>query len=312
MWKFIDQLIADPTSGQSAYRLALEESGFQAKRNLAATGALVRAIYDFGSKSDETSDTIGELLSSDDLETIELIYPILLEDVTLMLKGVGEKKSIVADLTMRANTAEKDAKDVFENYWLTPDSLLWRPAIVSTNLNINWRLLNRIYRRNRKLRKMLYMNPIPSSDPVNKMTRAADEQLVEFAYTLFVSDAKQTYLKPPRRQWWWGLPLLRFGWVEDLWYETMAWEFGRWVDRIFEESGSSRQATLDALSQMLPLPWDESDQYRWPPGYQWDKGSVRRDRRVASVAWGWLTIRGIRLETSEWYRFVGRVSFPFP
>lgn len=310
MWQYENQLIDDWPAGQTAYGLALNESSNQLQANIAASNTLVHLAEELR-WARAAGYSVEDLLTSDEFDLIEELYPIFLEDVKAVLRGVGSRIAVISDLSDRAQKAKQEAVDDSNSCWLTCEDILWRPDVVEKDEHINWRYLKSLYTRKSRLRRLMMQQPIiPSKphDPHYRLNQAVDDQLVHYGYMLLTPDLRHSTLKLLRRLRKWWMPPIGLGWRENLWMATVQWEFEQWINRIHDKSGFSRRKSFMALFKLLPLPFDESDNDRRAVGdYFRGGGLTLHNKQLASIAWGWLTVQGLRLDKYEWQRFANGV-----
>ena len=145
-------------------------------------------------------------------------YPLIMEDLDDLLKGVGDWTTITADLHYRAATALREAEEQARRYWLIEEDISWRPEVGIENCP-SWRLLKRLLRRNTLLQKQLLKDPMISwtdeshvEQPVTVFLEAANEQLMRFSYRKFASQQEPRSLRISRILRNKGLPTLGIGW----------------------------------------------------------------------------------------------------
>ena len=253
-------------------------------------------------------------------------YPLIMEDLDDLLKGVGDWTTITADLHYRAATALREAEEQARRYWLIEEDISWRPEVGIENCP-SWRLLKRLLRRNTLLQKQLLKDPMISwtdeshvEQPVTVFLEAANEQLMRFSYRKFASQQEPRSLRISRILRNKGLPTLGIGWREELWVHALKWEFELWIKRIYDrldkedrETGDYSQRSFDTIIHLLPFPGkgtpmsQEAEEQRttdFSLEKDWDTLVERiRDRRP-SIAWNWLRMRGVTLSSHEWVRFL--------
>lgn len=184
-----------------------------------------------------------------------------------------------------------DSVDEDQHPWLTTEALTWRPPIPPEyQKHYTWGDLKHLYCR---LEHIRHEEAIAQEDEYHRLS----EELMFASYSIMGFAPKPLGVRI--RQMLAGLP--RFGllaWKEELWYQTVAWEYRQWKQHIMEKMKPEErvnltfiEAVLDVLPFSLPRPPIPMSINRNLP-MSW------LDMREVDVVWGWLLLRGRHL--SDW------------
>ena len=199
--------------------------------------------------------------------------------------------------------------DAAQGFEFGTEDLKWRPSLNTKQLS--WRELKQLRTRKQELRRVLFKEPfIVSGDTINAALNEADERLGAACREMFPVTGKPKSVERYERLKRSGLPTFGLEWRAELWYtrRRLTWEYNQWIQLMFEKADFNRGRMLNTLIRQLPLSESESEQYRWP--YPLSNLNPRRDRRDASVAYGWLNLHGFRLSPQEWYLFLRCIDTP--
>ena len=143
---------------------------------------------------------------------------------------------------------------------------------------------------------------------------------MRFGYRKFASQQEPRSLRISRSLRKKGLPTLGIGWREHLWIQTLEWEFGLWIKRIYDRldkedraTGDYPQRSFDTIIHLLPFPDNGTPMSRETEEQQtadfslekdWDTLVGRIRHRRPSIAWNWLRMRGVTLSSHEWGKFL--------
>ena len=189
---------------------------------------------------------------------------------------------------------EGDEHPIASDTWLTREDLTWRLGV--TEKIFSWREMREYWEYYSRLRKAVFSPPYILVENSHMVMLEAERKLAETCHRSFPLVGKP---KSVRLYEWLktrGLPSVGLEWRATLWYShrRLTWEYNKWINRMFENANRDRRKMLEGLLRCLPLSQFESVQYRWPTLLS-RVGTVCRDRRDASVAYGWLKLHGIEL-----------------
>lgn len=174
---------------------------------------------------------------------------------------------------------------------------MWRPEFPEQYADCTWGDLKRLYDRRRAIRSTPSMASESEHREVNQ----------ELALSCF---AKFGFTEKPLSVWLGGVLgwMPGLSWREEVWYQTIRWEFWQWKSLILDEMGGRQtfsSESIEGLLSVLPAFWLGQDERP-----DWLEVGAE-----VEVLWRWTIVTGRRLSVADfvklaWHVFTGQFRLP--